>query len=256
MTAIVIGAIAAVVGVVLIVVALDPLSKHRDTDGYYMGDPFTFDRSSYGIISSDIDLLQGRYPDLAADSLLLFVMADPVDVRMQGAATGPGALFMGIAPTSAVNEYLDRVAHDEIIEVERHTESHQIREVEYTAHQGTAPPGSPGAETFWVTSVAGTGIQTLDWTIESGDWTTVVMNADASPGVSAELAFGALPPSSIDAVAWTTLTVGAIALIGGGLLLFFGVRRSTRNRGSVTADSPEKRSAPESEPLNTSPTTG
>jgi hypothetical protein len=107
-----------------------------------------------------------------------------------------------------------------------------------------------------VTSVAGTGIQTLDWTIESGDWTTVVMNADASPGVRAELAFGALPPSSIDAVAWTTLTVGAIALIGGGLLLFFGVRRSTRNRRSVTADSPEKRSAPESEPLNTSPTTG
>lgn len=53
------------------------------------------------------------------------------------------------------------------------------------------------------------------------------INADASPGVSAELAFGALPRASIDAIAWTTLTVGAVALIGGGLLLFFGVRRST-----------------------------
>jgi hypothetical protein len=93
-----------------------------------------------------------------------------------------------------------------------------------------------------VTSVAGTGLQTLDWTIESGDWTAVIMNADASSGVSAELAFGAAP-SNIDAITWTTLTVGLISLIGGGLLLYRGLRRRDRDSTSLPADSRNEQSA-------------
>ena len=49
------------------------------------------------------------------------------------------------------------------------------------------------------------------------------MNADASPGIKAELAFGAASSSDLGAIAGTTLAIGAAAVIGGGLLLYLGL---------------------------------
>jgi hypothetical protein len=80
-----------------------------------------------------------------------------------------------------------------------------------------------------VTSASGTGQQTLDWTIQSGEWAMVIMNADASSGVSADLRFGALAPSGLDTLAWTSIAVGLVALIGGGLLLYLGFPRKGRS---------------------------
>ena len=239
-TAIVFGAVAAFVGLVLIFGATGPVGEYRDADGFYMSDPFTVDRPPHAIVTGDIDILRGRYDTLTEGSVVLAFVSDPDDVRMQGVASGPNALFMGIAPTSAVDEYLSGAAHDEIIDWSADLAA--IIDVEYTTHQGTGTPGPPGTETFWVTSVAGTGLQTLDWTIETGDWTAVIMNADASSGVTAELAFGAAP-SNIDAITWTTLTVGLIALIGGGLLFYRGLRRRDRDSTSLPADSRNEQSA-------------
>jgi len=244
-TAVVLGGVAAVVGVVLILGGMGPAGEYRDADGFYMSDPFTADRPSHAIVSGDMDLLRGRYETLTEGSVVLAFAGEPDDVRMQGVASGPKALFMGIAPTSAVDEYLSGVAHDEI--TDWNADLAAIDEVEYTTHQGTALPGPPGTETFWVTSVAGTGLQTLDWTIESGDWTAVIMNVDASPGVTAELAFGASPSANIDVIAWTSMTVGAIVLIGGGLLLYLGLRRRDRDSTSPPTDLRDEESAPPAE---------
>lgn len=49
------------------------------------------------------------------------------------------------------------------------------------------------------------------------------MNAGASPGITAELASGAMPSSDIQAIAGIALTIGAVALIGGGILLYVGM---------------------------------
>ncbi len=217
----VLGALVALAGLLLVFGAIAPLTEHRDADGYYMSAPSTVDRPSHAIVARDIDILRGRYETVVESSVVLAFVGDPADVRMQGVASEP-ALFMGIARTTAIDEYLAGVAHDEITGWE--ADRADIIDLEYTTHRGTAPPGPPGTETFWVTSVSGTGLQTLDWTIESGDWSAVIMNADASAGVTAELAFGAAP-SNIDAIAWTTLTAGLISLIGGGLLMYSGLRR-------------------------------
>ncbi len=220
-TAIVLGGVAALVGLVLMVGGMGPMGEYRDADGFYMSDPLTVDRPTHAIVSADVNLLRGRYETLTHDSVVLAFVDEPDDVRMQGVASEPGALFLGIGPTSAVDDYLGGVAHDAI--THWNADRAAINEVEYATHQGTAAPGPPGTESFWVTSTLGTGRQTLDWTIESGDWTVVVMNADASSGVSAELAFGAAPSSDIAAIARTTLMIGAVALIAGGLLLFAGI---------------------------------
>lgn len=221
-TAGVFGVLGALVGLLLIFGAIGPLTEYRDADGFYMSDLFTIDRPSRALVTGDIEILRGRYETVVESSVALVFVADPVDVRMQGVASGPNALFMGIAATTAVDEYLDGVAHDEI--TDWGLDRAAILDVEYTTHEGTGTPDAPGSETFWVTSIAGTGLQTLDWTIESGAWTAVVMNADSSNGVTAELAFGVAPSNTEDAIAWITLPVGLIALIGGGLLLYRGRR--------------------------------
>ena len=72
---------------------------------------------------------------------------------------------------------------------------------EYSRRPGGAPSGPPGDETFWAASATGTGEQTLDWEPEDGDWRVVVMNADASRGVSADMSIGA----ELDSVLWIGL---------------------------------------------------
>lgn len=220
-TAIALGAIGALVGVVLIFSGMGPMGEYRDTDGYYMSDPLAVDRRSHAVVSDDTDLMRGRYETLTEGSVVLGFVAEPEDVRVQGTASGPQGIFIGIAATGDVDAYLDGVTYDEI--TDWNADLAAINEVEYTPRRGTVLPGPPGIEGFWETSVAGTGPQTLDWTIESGDWTVVLMNADASAGITAELAFGAAPSTDIQAIARTSLAIGAGALLVGGLLLYIGV---------------------------------
>jgi hypothetical protein len=51
------------------------------------------------------------------------------------------------------------------------------------------------------------------------------MNADASSGVAADLIFGAKLSNFIAAV-WFAMAVGLASLLGGGYLLYRGLRRS------------------------------
>jgi hypothetical protein len=223
-TAVVVGGVAAAVGFVALIMASLP-TEHRDADGYYIDDPFTFARPTRAIVTDDIDIMKGIYRPLADDAFVLFITADPVEFRMQGTAAGPNSLFMGVAPTAAVDGYLDGVAHDEIAAFERHEESKEILNVRYAPHDGASMPDAPGTETFWVASVEGTGPQTLDSTLEPGDWTAVLMNADASSGMEAEVAFGAAPQSDIESISRIASTAALIALVGGAAMAIYGLVR-------------------------------
>ena len=197
-------------------------SSARDADGYIMFEPAGFERSSAAIIIEDIDVLKGRFRVHADDAALPDWAIADLDVRMRGSTNGPGPLFIGIAPSSDVDAYLAGVAHDEISDVE--LDVADVRATEYTTHDGTATPGAPGAASFWETSVEGTGLLTLDWTVRPGSWTAVIMNADAAPGVTTELVFGA-KASNVGAIGWTKMTIGFTALVAGGLVAFFALRR-------------------------------
>jgi len=144
-------------------------------------------------------------------------VSPPDDVRVQGVATGSEPLFMGIAPADAAAGYLDGVVHDEITEWESFQDD--ITDVVYTRNEGATDPAAPGTESFWVVSVSGSGEQNLDWTIQSGEWAVVIMNADGSPGVSADVRFGVATLSALLPIGMASLVVGLVALIGGGRLV-------------------------------------
>jgi hypothetical protein len=176
---------------------------------YNLSDPLTIEVSSRAVVTDDVELLRwNTMPEF---------ISPPDDVRVEGVATGSETLFMGIAPADSVAGYLDGVAHDEITAWDSFQDD--ITEVVYTRNEGTTDPTAPGTEGFWVASVSGSGEQALDWTIESGEWALVIMNADGSPGVSADVRFGVLAPSGLFPIGLASLVVGLVALIGGGRLV-------------------------------------
>jgi hypothetical protein len=112
---VVLGAVVALIGLLLIWGGLTSLSQDRDADGYLLSDPLTVDRSSRAVIAKDVRLLRGHY-DCAAEESFFLDFFSPDDVRMRGVTSGSGALFMAIAPADALDGYLNEVAHDEIVE--------------------------------------------------------------------------------------------------------------------------------------------
>lgn len=176
---------------------------------YNQTDPLTIVVSSRVVVTDDVELLRwNTMPD--------FVPA-PDDVRVEVVSTGSAPLFMGIAPADEVAAYLDGVAHDEITEWDSMADD--IVEVVYTTNEGTTDPVTPDTLGFWVASVSGSGEQNLDWTIESGEWALVIMNADGSPGVSADVRFGVTTLSVLFPIGLASLVVGLVALVGGGRLV-------------------------------------
>ena len=111
-------------------------------------------------------------------------------------------MFVGIAPQADVAEYLGGVEHSVVTEIDR--------KPRYLERQGGPPAGPPAEQTFWVASATGAGEQTLEWEPEDGSWNVVVMNADGSRGVAADLSIG----GELDPVIW----IGIGLLVGGALL--------------------------------------
>ena len=190
----VVGSIAALLAFALLVggcaaVVVD--RTQRDDDGYLMSPTEDFSTATYAIVSENADLdLDG--PDWATTDFF-------GTVRIRSESERP--VFVGIAREADVAEYLDGVAHAVVTEID---------EAEYSERPGGAPEGQPVDQTFWAASATGTGEQTLEWEPEDGSWNVVVMNADGSRGVAAELSIG----GELDAVLW----IGIGLLVGGALL--------------------------------------
>jgi hypothetical protein len=141
-------------------------------------------------------------------------------IRISGENTASGdSLFIGIGPADEVAAYLADVGHDEVIDIELSPFS-----AEYSAQPGGAPAVEPTSQTFWTESVSGTGTQTLTAEVPAGEWSVVVMNADGSAGVGADLSVGATLPI-IGWVAFGALVISGVLFLAGIALVLLGLRR-------------------------------
>ena len=207
---IVVGVIAGIVAFALLVggcalVAVD--RTQRDDDGFLMSPSQEFDSATYAIVSESADIDSGG--EWALDSFL-------GTVRIRSDSDRP--VFVGIAQAADVDRYLEGVEHDVVTDLD------SSGDPEYSRRAGGAPPTAPGRDTFWAASISGTGEQVLDWDPEDGDWSAVVMNQDASRGVSAEMSIGA----ELDSVLWIgigLLALGGLLAAGAALAITAGVRR-------------------------------
>lgn len=146
-----------------------------------------------------------------------------VDVRLR--ADGAGAtdeVFVGIARTDDVEAYLDGARYSVVDEIDG-------RDVRYRGEAGDATVGAPDELDIWVASAAGTGEQELTWEARGGRWTVVVMNADATADVAADVEVGARS-DAVTPIAITLIVLGGLTVLGSVALIVVGVRgrRPTR----------------------------
>ena len=186
-------------------------ATQRDDAGFFITSTERFESDSYAITSDKIDLGEPGPDDWWADRKL-------AAVRITADSTTSSGLFVGIGPEADVEAYLADVPHDQITDVGFRPFSADYRR---RNPGGTSTPTSPADETFWVAQASGLATQTITWNLEPGGWTMVVMNADGSPNVGADIELGGrvdyLVPIAIGLGAGgiVLLAIGATMIIGG-----------------------------------------
>jgi hypothetical protein len=192
----------------------------KDAQGYISSDAERFATGTRAITTDNLDLdLDGV--DVIADR------EDYGDVRLEVGGDGDTPVFVGIARTGDVDAYLRGVDHAVVEDID----TLPFR-ADYREHAGDAVPAAPAKQRFWDASVQGTGTQTLTWDVRDGDWSVVVMNADGSPGVRADVSAGA-KIGFLDEAGWVLLGMGGVALAGAAAFAFFG-GRPPRPRATFT----------------------
>lgn len=183
----------------------------RNADGFFTSPSFALSSDTHALTTTEIDL--------SARPAGWFPSSGLATIRIEVEPAGDGAVFVGLGDEDEVEAYLSGVGYTEVTRI-----GSFFDEVSYRDVEGGPPPGPPGDEDFWVATVEGEGAQTLTWDVESGDWVGVIMNADASSGVSVEVNAGArvgiLIPIAIGLIVGGVL-FGAVA----ALLLVLAVRR-------------------------------
>jgi hypothetical protein len=195
--------------------------SQKDSDGYLSTDTHQFETGTRALATENLDVDLGD-ADWAAES------DDLGNARVQVDSRGDKPVFVGIARTNDVERYLGGVSHSTLTDV-----SSSPFEADYDNHAGDRLPVAPADSHIWAASEQGSGKQTLNWEIEDGDWSVVVMNADGSAGVDADISAGAEVPF-LSALGWSALGSGALALVIGVALFVMGVRRT----GGPTAAAP------------------
>jgi hypothetical protein len=194
--------------------------SQKDGDGYLTTNTHRFEDSTRALATENLDMNLGDADWLAQPN-------DLGKVKVTAESKDGKSLFVGIARTSDVEDYLGGVPYTTVDDIEASPFS-----ADYTRHGGQRHPVSPEHAGIWVASNQGTGEQSVDWDIEDGDYSVVVMNADGSLGVDADVSAGANVPF-LDELGWSAIGSGVFALLIGISLLTMGVRR--RSRAGIAA---------------------
>jgi hypothetical protein len=186
------------VGLLLVGGALLWADGEKDADGYLTTDSHTFATPTRALASENLDVDLGGAREVLDSSVF-------GKVRLKVASQDDKPVFVGIARTRDVDAYLRGVSHATVTDVD-----YSPFTADYRNAAGTGRAAAPATQQIWEASSTGSGTQTLSWEVEDGDWSVVVMNADGSRGVHADVTAGASMPF---------LTAGGWTAIGGGLLL-------------------------------------
>ena len=196
----------------------------RDANGYLTSSSTRLATSSYAIASTDVTVATGAPGWYVPTGGL-------GSVRIVATANSTTPLFIGIASSADVQRYLDGVQYAQL--------------QGFTGMRGfmgmrmgpdirdawrRAAPASPASQSFWRAQVSGSGTQSLTWTVSGGHWGVVLMNADGSQTVTADVSVGATAPFLF------SLALGL--LIGGGVALVVAVLCSSAGIAMSRSGSP------------------
>jgi Domain of unknown function (DUF4389) len=182
----------------------------RDSAGYFASNDHRFASDSYAITHEGAKLT-GIPSGIDVSQI--------ARIRIRATSENGRPIFVGIGRERDVGRYLADVGHAKL----RDFDVDPFRAT-YDRVAGSARPSAPASRHFWTASASGSGTVTLRWDVHEGNWSVVLMNADASRGVAARVDFGA----NIRHLGWIAVglfAVGAIVLAIAVLLIVVGARR-------------------------------
>jgi hypothetical protein len=195
-------------------------NAQKDSDGYLSTDTHRFETGTRALATENMDIdLDGG--DWVMDT------TDLGKVRLQVESRDQKPVFVGIARSSDVDHYLGGVSHSTLTDVDTWP-----FDADYADHAGHRRPVAPADAQIWDASRQGSGKQTLNWEVRDGDWSVVVMNADGSSRVDADISTGAKLPF-LNELGWAATGSGSLALIAGVALLIAGLRRPSDPTGTA-----------------------
>ncbi len=198
-------------------------ATQRDDDGFFDVTIDRIDSETVAVTAEDLTFAaEPGSPDWLIDAL----DAD-VRLRVTGADTTRD-VFVGIARERDVETYLSDVGHDEVIELDAGRPVYRNR-------AGGDIVDPPADQTFWTISSSGAGTQTVTWEAASGRWVVVVMNADGSPGVSADVNAG-IRAGFVLPLGLTLLGLGLAVTAASVAMLVAGSQGSGDRRPRAAAD--------------------
>ena len=211
--------------------ALIGLSGNRDANGYLSSPTMQVSSPTATITVEDVSLHLG---DLWSRNL-----SSIGGVRVTATNATGTPLFLGVAPQTAVTDWLGGSAHDRLVALTENTSGRYERAAGPT--RGVPAPAGQG---FWLATGTGTGPTVLNWQANDGDLAVVLANADGTPAVAATITVATQVPN---------LTPLGVGLLGGattlGLLAFwliyFGATRIGRRHHQPTPLSGPPTPAPE-----------
>jgi hypothetical protein len=215
--ALVAGGLAALVALLMLAAggALLWGNAQKDHDGYLHTGTDRFHTRTAAIATDNLDVETGGASDLLGHDLF-----GKVRVRAESHAGKP--VFVGIARTADVDRYLRGTSHTIVTDVDTSPFKAQYRTV-----PAAARPARPATQSFWAASARGAGRQQVTWDVKDGNWSVVVMNADASRGVDTGVSAGADFPI-LSALAWGSVGGGLVLLGVAALLIVAGTTAQRR----------------------------
>ncbi|GAA4108183.1 DUF4389 domain-containing protein [Enteractinococcus coprophilus] len=236
----IIGVLLALLGLVLCVIGITAMTVDAaQRDGQYI----TFESekiqtTGYAVLSPSVVVI----PD-ELGSPTVPAPGDIANLQVRVTSSVPDQeIFVGIGPASDVATYLQDVPHSELGHESWNHDGTKLfsspRSAEAPVTQGTSVPTDPTGQTFWTQSASGTGTQEITWDFEPGQWSLVIMNADASRPVWVDVQAGVRSDLAHDvfgSVGIGLFLTGLAAFAVGIVLLLLGAAGLGRSIDPVLA---------------------
>jgi hypothetical protein len=189
----------------------------EDENGFFMTGEQEFQTSTHAIVSGNLETKIADDARFVPDLLL-------GDTKLTARSLDEEAIFVGIGPTTEVEAYLADVAHTTVVDFA--TTLERGGEPVYRDAPGEAPETAPTGALTWAAQSHGTGVQDVVWSVEDGDWTVLMMNADGSADVAVDVSAGAELPAWGWAIA-ILLALGAFLLLVAAALIVGALHAGT-----------------------------
>ena len=194
-----------------------------DEEGFIMSNTRRVQVSSYGIVVEDMDFeidpVAWRWFERSGGFLRFKIITE--------SNTPDKEIFVGVARVQDAFSYIEPIEYHEIVDMDFSWDRPDdgAPNTQFIKHSGDALSAPPTVHSFWIVHGSDTDSQTLTWEPAAGNYYLVMMNADGSAGIDADVRFGVEIPF-FGGLGNILLTTGIVVGAFGVLLLYFTIRRN------------------------------